>query len=1083
MPLNFLSQLEVIIIAKNNQKRLSFFIRQLDRILSENNINHRLIVVDETQNSAVTRQLIHHLSQFHPVEYLKKTGPSGHPFSILQASNFSAAPHVAVIDSSTIYPLQTIIEMYKLTDKYDLVLTSRSKNAVKSTPPKSFQLEDEAGPLIVKNEIIKQLTYSSVSSYNLKTPLINTTRDMAYSVGYYNQNQVKLPPTKNNIGLIGKIREYFTQLVKYKLKSKKPLKIFPANSNSMIGSGVVYRNKRFVTHTTLDFKDSAVRTLVFWQKIFLVLALLLVTVGLLFWTINTLKLLVAALSIVYFIDLIFNLFLILRSLHLPPEIDISQESLESMDESKLPIYSILCPMYKEADVLPQFIESIKKINWPKDKLDCILLLEEDDDSTIEAASSINLPTYIRVLVVPKSQPKTKPKACNYGLAHAKGEYLVIYDAEDSPDPLQLKKVYLAFHKVQPNVKCIQAKLNYYNSNQNILTRLFTAEYSLWFDVILTGLQTINTIIPLGGTSNHFKTSDLKQFEGWDPFNVTEDADLGVRLFKRGAKTAIVNSVTYEEANSKPKNWLRQRSRWVKGYIQTYLVHIRNPLSFIRNHGWHALYFHLSIGGKIAFMLINPIMWVITIAYFSAYNIVGPTIESLYPPVIFYIAAASFAFGNFLFLFYYMIGLAKRQYWWLMKYVFLVPFYWLMASVAAVIALYQLAIKPYYWEKTIHGLHLGKAAKDKDKLRILILNWRDIRHAWSGGAEVYVHEIAKRLASSGNEVTLFCSNDRHSPSNEYIDGVKIVRKGGFYTVYLWALLYYIFKFRRQTDVVVDSINGIPFFSPLYTRKPVVGILYHVHQQVFKDNLPRVLSSLACFIEAKIMPPLYRRSKMVTISPSSKLDMYKLGFSGDQEIETINPGIEVSKFRPQEKTINPSILYLGRLKAYKSIDTLLKAMVHVIRTNPKVTLNIAGFGESREYLEKLVRELGLSKFVNFLGKVSEEVKVKLLSQSWVFVQPSSMEGWGIVAIEANASGTPVIASNVPGLRDSISNPHNGFLVTKGNSAQFAQKINLLINNEKLRHKMEKGSLKWSKNFSWDKSANQFLSVINKAYEERQ
>src|SRR6185436_4286234 len=153
--------------------------------------------------------------------------------------------------------------------------------------------------------------------------------------------------------------------------------------------------------------------------------------------------------------------------------------------------------------------------------------------------------------------------CNYGLHFAKGEYLVIYDAEDIPDPLQLKKAFLAFQKLPSNVACLQAKLNYFNSDQNLLTRFFTAEYSLWFDVILTGLQSIETTIPLGGTSNHFKTKILKQLKGWDPFNVTEDCDLGVRLFKQGYKTAIIESTTLEEANSNTKNWIRQRSRWIK----------------------------------------------------------------------------------------------------------------------------------------------------------------------------------------------------------------------------------------------------------------------------------------------------------------------------------------------------------------------------------------------------------------------------------------------------------------------------------------------------------------------------------------
>src|SRR3989338_8862120 len=236
------------------------------------------------------------------------------------------------------------------------------------------------------------------------------------------------------------------------------------------------------------------------------------------------------------------------------------------------------------------------------------------------------------------------------------------DAEDRPEPDQLLKAYLAFQKLPKETVCLQAKLNYFNPHQNLLTRFFTAEYSLWFDIVLTGLQSIGTTIHLGGTSNHFKTQVLRDLEGWDPFNVTEDCDLGIRLFKFGLKTAVIDSITLEEANSNFKNWIRQRSRWIKGYMQTYLVHMRNPIGFIRTNGLHAFIFQLVVGGKIASLFINPLLWAATISYFLLYNLVGPTIEILYPTLIFYIAVVSLVFGNFLYLYYYMIGCAQRAHW-------------------------------------------------------------------------------------------------------------------------------------------------------------------------------------------------------------------------------------------------------------------------------------------------------------------------------------------------------------------------------------------------------------------------------------
>ncbi|MEI3001403.1 MAG: glycosyltransferase family 2 protein [Victivallis sp.] len=203
----------------------------------------------------------------------------------------------------------------------------------------------------------------------------------------------------------------------------------------------------------------------------------------------------------------------------------------------------------------------------------------------EALARTGLPPYCRVLTVPDAPPKTKPRACNYGLSQAKGVFSVIYDAEDAPEPDQLKKACIAFRRdPEKRVLCVQGKLNYFNSRHNLLTRLFTVEYSTYFDLTLPGYQLFNLPLPLGGTNNHFRTDILRKIGGWDPFNVTEDCDLGLRIYEYGYKTRLINSTTYEEANSQVWNWMRQRSRWVKGFIQTHLVHYRNPFRTMKRLG-------------------------------------------------------------------------------------------------------------------------------------------------------------------------------------------------------------------------------------------------------------------------------------------------------------------------------------------------------------------------------------------------------------------------------------------------------------------------------------------------------------------
>lgn len=384
---------------------------------------------------------------------------------------------------------------------------------------------------------------------------------------------------------------------------------------------------------------------------------------------------------------------------------ITDEDLHRLEEGNLPVITILCPLYKEESILPQFIEAMSSFDYPKDMLQVILLLEEDDKETIDVANKIDSP-FIQTLLVPNSLPRTKPKALNWGLGHAKGEYIVIYDAEDIPEKDQLKKAVISFDKAGEDVFCLQAKLNFYNPKQNLLTRLFTAEYSLWFDLILTGLHSIAAPIPLGGTSNFFRTKDIISVEGWDAFNVCEDCDLGLRLYKRGHKTALFNSTTYEEANSNLNSWIKQRSHWIKGYIQSFFVHVRSPRGFMRSiREPHLFTFFLIVGGKTLSVFINPFLWIMTISYFLFRPTVGHFIESLYPAPIFYMGLFTLMVGNLFYLYNYMLGAAHRGHWNLVKLGYIVPFYWLLMSFAAWKALYQLLVKPYYWEKTTHGLHL------------------------------------------------------------------------------------------------------------------------------------------------------------------------------------------------------------------------------------------------------------------------------------------------------------------------------------------------------------------------------------------
>lgn len=380
------------------------------------------------------------------------------------------------------------------------------------------------------------------------------------------------------------------------------------------------------------------------------------------------------------------------------EIDAAVRMLRDED---LPIYTVLVPMFKEPDVLPILVAALRKLDYPTARLDIKIVLEEGDTDTIEAALALGLEGIFEIIRVPPSKPQTKPKACNYALRFARGEYLVIYDAEDKPEPDQLKKVVVAFRQAPENIACIQCRLNYYNRNENWLTRLFTLDYSLWFDMMLPGLEALKIPIPLGGTSNHFKMDVLRELRAWDPFNVTEDADLGIRMTQKGYGVRLVDSTTYEEANVSQRNWVRQRSRWIKGYMQTFLVHTRRPLHLYRSIGpLGVLGFVFFIGGTMLSGLLNPVFWGI-FAFWAMTGTAG--FDAVFPPVILSIALFNLLVGNGLLIFLMMLAPFRRRWLELVPYSVTVIWYWALMSVAAWKGAWQLVTKPFYWEKTTHGI--------------------------------------------------------------------------------------------------------------------------------------------------------------------------------------------------------------------------------------------------------------------------------------------------------------------------------------------------------------------------------------------
>ncbi|AWZ03184.1 beta-monoglucosyldiacylglycerol synthase [Rhodobiaceae bacterium] len=376
-------------------------------------------------------------------------------------------------------------------------------------------------------------------------------------------------------------------------------------------------------------------------------------------------------------------------------------TVERISDRDLPLYTIMVPLLQEADVLPILMDAIQKLDYPLAKLDIKLVLEETDQGTIDAARNLKLPGNVELILVPTSHPLTKPKACNYALAFARGEFLVVYDAEDIPGPAQLREAVQAFKSGGLSLACVQAPLAYYNWDENWLTRHFAIEYASLFDLLLPVLARFGLPFPLGGTSTHFRTYILKKAGAWDPYNVTEDADLGFRLCEHGYKTGVISTATLEEANCLLPNWVRQRSRWLKGWMQTYIVRMRKPLQTYTALGPAGfVVLQIVTGGFLLSALAHPLfyfllLWML-VNGFTPIEGIGPMVLGLLNLSVLFVGFGAAIIAG-------LVGAQARGLTGLGWHVYTMPIYWLLISTGAYKALYQLFASPHYWEKTVHGV--------------------------------------------------------------------------------------------------------------------------------------------------------------------------------------------------------------------------------------------------------------------------------------------------------------------------------------------------------------------------------------------
>ena len=362
----------------------------------------------------------------------------------------------------------------------------------------------------------------------------------------------------------------------------------------------------------------------------------------------------------------------------------------------LPRISVMVPLYKEEDIAHALVRRLCRLTYPKMSLEVLLVLEEHDDTTRQTLARTALPNWMKIVTVPAgSGLTTKPRALNYALDFCKGDIIGIWDAEDAPAPDQLEIVAAAFANAAPEVVCLQGVLDYYNPGTNWISRCFTIEYAAWFRVILPGLARLGLPVPLGGTTLFLRRAAIEEMGGWDAHNVTEDADLGIRIARFGYRTELIPTVTHEEANHQPRAWIKQRSRWLKGFMVTWLVHMRAPLRLWREVGiWHMLGLQLVFACTLSQFLLAPLIWLFWADAFGIPLALG----ELAPPG----AALLFLVAGLSDVVIFIRAALHRGSPRLIPWVFALGAYFPLATLAAYKGLYELVLDPFYWDKTAHG---------------------------------------------------------------------------------------------------------------------------------------------------------------------------------------------------------------------------------------------------------------------------------------------------------------------------------------------------------------------------------------------
>lgn len=713
----------VIVPARNDRTWLPGCFERVEDALKGTEYAYEILVVDDHSRDG-TAEYVRSVEGSMPVRLIERHGASGRALSIKEGLDQAAGRLIVLLDPDLRFPRESFLHMLKVLDASDVAVANRSKYpflayALFSKAYRwifghvllSVEADVRSGLKMFRRSLCETLRFDPAFDAKLGFDAL-----LLYHARRLNRDIAVVPVAYTrpmfHHGVWGSISSRFVLARGVVLLTVSRVArllfpfLYPPQPQEYFEAGFTNINDYLFLAPEQSAKGHLTR------EVYFLIGYAAILLGLYFWGIYSITgnsfawAFFFHIAVIQFILIMFKTYVVWITFRLPPQ----PPRLLTPDElGDLPTISVICPVYKEKEVIPQLCTRMAEMQYPIDKLDFIFIFESGDDDTIQAFLDYHPPAHFKGLVSPDVQPKTKPKALNVALRETKGDLLVIFDAETLPEPDQFLKAVAAF-KNDPTIDYIHCRIDVYNPRANWITKMYTAEFSFFYNFFLPGLATVKSPTPISGHSVYFRREQLIKIGGWDAYNLAEDCDVGIRLFRNGHKNAtVLDSYSWEQSTTTIRDWIKQRTRWMQGFVQTSMVNLRFPALLWKDLGGfrNVLMFMFHVPGGVFLNGLNLVQWCMLAFWFFTED---PAIQSIYSDrLLLYLSVLSFALANVLFTYFNLIGLFSRRYFSIVPSALLSFAYWLMMSFATARAIIRFFRQESTWDKTYHPA-VGTSAK-------------------------------------------------------------------------------------------------------------------------------------------------------------------------------------------------------------------------------------------------------------------------------------------------------------------------------------------------------------------------------------